>query len=302
MENNTAPALNIVKTATQSVQENLKDLKKHQGIGYRVLSILLSFVFFAFYSKLLFTVFMANEGFFSYDMLLHGNIGLNTFFITTEMIVVLAALLTTGAIIPVSMFIRNQGKNKESPKEYYKLDQTFTVIIFLVSIIFNLISIKVLYKIASSSPEMYMGTFSFFMGISACISLYIFSVFCLSPKYGFLGLLLILMFVGTGTIFLQREASNLFQFGLYYFGIGGNIPVEVQMKSNSNGTTIEGNLVFLSPQNIYLSQEDTSEKITIIPTERTEYITVKSRPKTAKKDTPPLSSKPENPGQQEANQ
>lgn len=229
-------------------------------VSYRLLSALLSFGFFALYSQAVFILFMGNEGFFSYDMLVNGVVGIGVFFLATELIIVTFAVSAVGAMIPALRW-------------WYRgsLDWVHVVVLGVA----NLYVILGVAGALSRSRQDWMIWLVIF-AVSILVCLQIGTLIHGTAKDSLRSLVIVLVCLVGVTAVAHKETVALLEFGLKHFGVGGNVPVTLKLEHSVEAKTVDGHLVFLSPENAYVVL-DGDRRVSIIPRSKAEIISVSSR-------------------------
>lgn len=229
-------------------------------MGYRLFSALLSFGFFALYSQVVFILFMGNEGFFSYDMLVNGAVGIGVFFLATELTVVMFAVSAVGVAIPALRWWYRGNINRAH------------VVGFLV------VNLYVVWGVAgalSRARQDWMIWLVIF-AVSILVCLQIGTLIHGTAKDSLRSLVVVLGCLVCITVMAHKETVALLEFGLKHFGVGGNVPVTLKLEHPAEAKTVDGRLVFLSPENAYVVLDGDS-RVSIIPRSKAEIISVSSR-------------------------
>lgn len=229
-------------------------------VGYRLLSALLSFGFFALYSQAVFILFMGNEGFFSYDMLVNGVVGIGVFFLATELTIVTFAVSAVGVMIPALRWRYRGNVNR-------------THIVGL-----SVVNLYVIWGVAgalSRSRQDWMIWLVIF-AVSILVCLQIGTLIHGTAKGSLRSLVIVLVCLVGITAVAHKETVALLEFGLKHFGVGGNVPVTLKLEQPAEAKTVDGRLVFLSPENAYVVL-DGDTRVSIIPRSKAEIISVSSR-------------------------
>ena len=203
-------------------------------LGWRLLSVCVSLTFFHLYSKTLFIVFMANEGFFSYDFFSSGGGGLEIFFATGELMLIILSISSLGFVIPIIEWI-------------YKKKFPLKAFCFWLPINFFIASLLGI-GVSKSGNATFLF-FSVIFGLAVFINIYIGILLHHTAKRTFRTLCILLGMVISLTAIAPEQISELLKIGLSVYRVGGDIPITVTDKS---GAIKQGTLVFLSPDNVYL--------------------------------------------------
>jgi hypothetical protein len=235
-------------------------LQAPREVGYRLFSALLSFGFFALYSQVVFILFMGNEGFFSYDMLVNGAVGIGVFFFATELTLVMFAVAAVGSLIPLLRWRFRKSVN------WFHVS-----FLGLVNLYFIL---GIAGAIAKSSQYWMVWLVVFLVSLIVCVQLgTLIHGTAKDSLRSLAGVLFILVGI---TAVAPKETVALLEFGLKHFGVGGNVPVTLKLEQSAEAKTVDGRLVFLSPENAYVVLDGDS-RVSIIPRSKAEIISVSSR-------------------------
>lgn len=229
-------------------------------VGYRLLSALVSFGFFALYSQVVFILFMGNEGFFSYDMLVSGAIGIGVFFLATELTIVTFAVSAVGIVVPALRWRFRRSIN-------------WAHVVGL-----GVVNLYVILGVAgalSRSQQDWMIWLVIF-AVSILVCLQIGTLIHGTAKDSLRSLVGVLVCLLAITVMAHKETVALLEFGLKHFGVGGNVPVTLKLEQPAEPKTVDGRLVFLSPENAYVVLDGDS-RVSIIPRSKAEIISVSSR-------------------------
>jgi hypothetical protein len=210
------------------------------ALGYRILSIALSLIFFSAYSKGIFILFMGSEGFFSYDLLTSGTIGIEVFYFTTELFLLFFALAILGALIPALKY--------PLKREFTTTDTAMLVGLLVVNASVWIGLAPALLKAKSNEITSWLVLF----GLMLVICFHLAILFFRPPKDGLRSLLAVLLVLLGLTTIAHKEMVALLQFGLKYFGVGGAIEVVLKTRASGEDQELRGKLMFLSPEHAYV--------------------------------------------------
>jgi hypothetical protein len=231
--------------------EHLRDKLTLKNILYRIINILLFGILFSIYIYVPFIGYMAHYGFFAYDFFVdQGIFAINVFSIFIVFFAISFSFIVTGGLgivfacklIKMKMFKANWyliGMNVlilsllliltvemyEDSQKYYQMLEWYIFLVLLSLIVSTHISIVI--NIYSSVKHQLLSTFFTF-----CILL---------PVFFF--------------VIFPVPSAKLVSNTLATFGVGGNIKVAIIDKANNNKCS-EGELVFLSPENIYFKNHN----------------------------------------------
>ncbi|WP_323588836.1 hypothetical protein [Aliarcobacter butzleri] len=237
----------VNKTFPESFIQNLKP----ENLFYRIINFIFFGWLISMYIYIPFLVYMSNYGFFSYDLFNDGLFAIKI--ISLNMLVLMIGfsfILTGGFGIALA-----SSNSKYSVMKYNKWLILVNIII-LILIIFILIGDNSLFEKRVDK----IAWFLFLFSVSLPISIHISLIFLGSIKAQFISTffsfciilpaLFFSMFMGSAS----KLTSNIFK----SFNLGGDIPVKILNKIDKSEQI--GKLIFLSPDNIYLSNS-TEEKI-----------------------------------------
>ena len=215
---------------------------------FRIITFLLSSFLFSTYPLVIFVIYMYTNHFFSYDFFINGILGMNVFFIFILLIMVLFVLLLGwyAVFIPdiiYNIFILKQLKNLG------------LVFIFILCIFFYIL----LFLEVNKSPEL-LNFFWFIFVFSLLFPMYYGILF--SSKIRKFYSLIYLVFLYAFSIFFMfihsNDISSVVSIVLSKFDVGNKRVIVTDFKSKK---IIKGKLIFLSPSNIYLLQENNGRKV-----------------------------------------
>ncbi len=234
------------------------------GIGWRAASIAISLLFFHFYSKIIFVVFMGKEGFFSYDLFYSGGIGMEVFFATIELMMIIFSASLFGIAIPLFAWA-------------YKKERSWQKICCwgLGNLLMLTLSSIGFYE--SKTVKFYEILIIF--AIAFFIALHIATVVHRPAKKALRSLMILIVMLVGFTFTQPEQMSHLLQVGLSVYGAGGDLPIVV---TDQSAGTKQGTLVFLSPENIFLRLTQGKE-ITTIRRDRVQEFTVSPKNKSTAK-------------------
>jgi len=220
----------------------------------------LSLVFIWLFPKLLFLIYMGNEGFFSYDFFTNGEFGLRVFFSASELFLIVASLAMFGIILPI---VQKQTTGKA--------DWFLFVLFGVMNPLF--LTILVLATLSSKNVE-WLSVLTI-AAVAFFICFHISYLMWKPPSKqirSFLALIFVIfalsMFVPT-----QFAFAAALKLGLRYFGAGGGIAVTIQDREGKLSPPTQGELVLLSPEYAYLRVHG-EQKITVFPLSAALFLTV----------------------------
>lgn len=247
----------IYRTLPESFIKNLTP----ENIFYRAINFLFFGWLMSLYVYVPFLVYMSNYGFFSYDFFINGLFAINVISLYVVLFLVVFSMILTGGF---GIAFACKLSRYNIPK-----GNKFGIIlnIFVISL-----SILFVYDGFSFSK---ISWFSFLFLVSLPISLHVSLMIFGSAKHQFFSAILSFCFVLPMLFFniFPDSTSKLTSIILKKFNIGGDIGIKIVNKLDD--TEYIGKLIFLSPDNIYLSNSD-EEKI-ILERKDSEIIFLKNK-------------------------
>lgn len=253
MTGNELPLGTLAMTRRNSVL-----LRKHWAT---VLVWGLSYLFFHAYAKFVFVLYLAHNGFFSYDFLQSSEYGYGWFFVTAEVVLLLVSMLVFGWILTYLDLL--QDFRRKDPLSFYSL-RFGSMSFFGLALVLQLPG----GSIPSSQQADWVNsiaTVALKFSLPLCIALYLASMLTTSGTqrvwraFAF-GLALIVL-----SFFAREQLSKSVGAGLKVFGAGGMVAIKVYPASG--GEVIEGKLVLHSPQNLYVRAPN-SALLTVVPIDK----------------------------------
>lgn len=230
----------------------------HKETVLKVILWSLSILFLWLFPKLLFLIYMGNEGFFSYDFFENGKFGLRVFFSASELMLIAASLAMFGIVLPI---VQKQSTGKA--------DWFLFVMFGLMNIVF--LTILVLASISSKNNEWLSGLTIAAVAFFICLHI---AYLMWKPPSKQIRTFLALIFVvfGLSTVVSTQFATAL-KLGLRYFGAGGGVAVTIQDREGKLSSPVKGELILLSPEYAYL-RVNSERKITVFPLSAALFITI----------------------------
>lgn len=224
----------------------------------RLLLWLLSILFIWFFPKLLFLIYMGNEGFFSYDFFENGQFGLRVFFSASELMLVVASLAMFGIVLPI---VQKQSTGKA--------DWFLFVMFGLMNVL--LLSILTVTAISSKNDE-WLSVLTV-VAVAFFICLHISFLMWKPPSKQIRSFLALIFVVFSLSSIVSTQFATALKLGLRYFGAGGGITVTIQDREGKLSPPAKGELVLLSPEYAYV-RVNSERKITVFPLSATLFMTV----------------------------
>lgn len=223
----------------------------------RLLAIVLSLTFFYYFPFLVFVSYMGYKGFFSYDLLVSGRIGIDIFYAVGEFVVIILSLAVFGVIVQMVRFIVYRYPNLKPPYASNlkitngdKLAVVFWGIINALMITLIVLGVHGKY----GKPEFSDLIFSviYLAMIAIWVNVHLGVVIYMNAKkvLGSLSLgALLLVYIA---VVYPSPLVRCMDLSLQYFGVGGGLPASMQMKEDGKVENLAGKLIFLSPDNVYV--------------------------------------------------
>lgn len=224
----------------------------------------LSILFIWLFPKLLFLIYMGNEGFFSYDFFANGEFGLRVFFSASELLLVIASLAMFGIILPI---VQKQTTGKTDK------------FLFLFFGLMNILVISIVILVALSSKTNEWSSILTIGAVAFFICLHISYLIWKPPSKqlrSFIALVFVIFYL---SIFLSSQFATALKLGLRYFGAGGGTIVTIQDREGRLSPQIKGELVLLSPEYVYL-RINGEQRITIFPLNAVLFLTIQKEKST----------------------
>lgn len=239
--------LNIKKDIVGIFPQELRKNLTAESIFYRSINFIFFSWLMSLYVYLPFLVYMSNYGFFSYDLFNNGLFAINLIALYIVIFLIVLSIMLTGGFCSI---IACKLSGYEIPK-YNKWLIGLNMFVLTLFILF-------IYDDPLLIEENldYFTWIIFLIVISFPISLHIALIVIGSSKYQFLNVIFSFCFVLPFLFFniFPESTSKLTSKMFKTFGIGGNIPIKIE-NSSDNKTIYNGELIFLSPDNIFLSKE-----------------------------------------------
>lgn len=235
----------------------------------RLLAIVLSLTFFYYFPFLVFVSYMGYKGFFSYDLLSSGRVGIDVFYAVGEFVVVILSLAVFGVIIQAVRFIVYRYPSLKPP---YASNLTVTVGDKFAAVFWGVINALMIALIVLGlhgkygKPEFSDLAFSVFYlaMIAIWVNAHLGVVIYMNARkvLGSLSLGVVLL-VYIAVVF-PSPLVRCMDLSLQYFGVGGGLPATMQLKEDSKIESLAGKLIFLSPENVYFLSPGVDGHILIV--------------------------------------
>ncbi|MFZ6773713.1 hypothetical protein ACO0LB_13435 [Undibacterium sp. SXout7W] len=208
------------------------------SIFWRILAIAMSLVFFNVYSRLIFVIFMGNQGFFSYDLFSDGILGMEIFFGTVEIMMIILSIAFFGLLLPVFQWL-------------FKKEVSWAAVVFFLAAGGLMWSLGIA---AAQSPASKFNSVDYLAitGIFLFITLYFATAMYAPAKKSIRTLLALQAVILCMSAVTPETVVKVLKPGLKMYSVGGDLPIEIMGR---NGDLNKGELVFLSPINLYMRLE-----------------------------------------------
>ncbi len=236
--------------------EKLSTFCEKNDLVFRILSILLSSLFFANIPTLLFLAYMGHYGFFSYDLFSEGIFAMRAFFVMTLLFLLVSSLSFSGFafFITEKYIIKKKWRkniNKTKNKNYLGLiGSTFLFNFFMLVLVF--------FPIAENKTVFVFYVFIIGLFVSAHLAFIVYAM----PYFQFRSLLIAIVVSVFVSFQYQEQLSNALSIVLRNYGIGGNIDVVVK-SGFKDYELLTGKLLLTTPQQIYIKLKGNEEVSTI---------------------------------------
>lgn len=243
---------------TQEFNYIKKPIKENfTPVFLRLIIGIILFVWIASIPAYLLVIYMLENGFFSYDILLDGVLANGIFVFAAAIFFLGLTVIFYGFLFFCFAWLYNKFKIKKVTSIETKV---ITVLLLASSVYFHYILIQIMISLDSYSP------FIPFILLSLSIVIFISSYVNLDSKQRILdwkrplAFLVLSIFI---PIHQPQFTSDFVSIGLHIFKVGGAINAEILDKSRDNRVITSGKLLLLSPQFAYL--KDVDDKLIVVP-------------------------------------
>lgn len=234
----------IYRTLPESFIKNLTP----ENIFYRAINFLFFGWLMSLYVYVPFLVYMSNYGFFSYDFFINGLFAINVISLYVVLFLIVFSMILSGGF-SIAFACKLSGYNIPKGNKFWIIFNIFIISLFILFIYDSFSLSKKTFDIIS--------WLSFLLFVSLPISFHISLMIFGSAKNQFFSALLSFGFVLPVLFFnvFPDSTSKLTSIILKKFNIGGNVDVEIESRLD-NKTSYIGKMIFLSPDNIFLLNEE----------------------------------------------
>jgi len=223
------------------------------GIVYRLILFFVNSLFLSTVPLFAFLLFMGENKFFSYDVIVDSLFALNVFvFIAVLLFLIISFVLCGSVVFFVALFYSN---GKQTRPLYILLALVFLVI--NIAMQYNLAEIL----INENDTLDYMW---FFSTLGVPVFLHIGAVIWAKPKFQLTTLFFMVVICYTSLIAHIKVTNDLITTGLARFGVGGGLAIIVEDRVDRRIKLAQGTLIFMSPENLYISENNKVKGLTII--------------------------------------
>lgn len=219
-----------------------------ESIFYRSINFIFFSYLMSLYIYIPFLVYMSNYGFFSYDLFNNGIFAINLIALYVVIFLVVLSIMITGGFSTI-FACKLSGCNTPKNNKYLIYLNIFVLVLFILFI----------YEDSSLTENIINNLvwIIFLFIISFPISLHMALIFFGSTKSQFFSIIFSFCFLLPFLFFnvFPESTSKLTSKMFKIFGIGGNIPIQIEYRLDNKIIYI-GKLIFLSPDNIFLSNEE----------------------------------------------
>lgn len=233
------------------LEQVLGFLNKHTG---KIIMSLISLFIFPYIILFSFVIYMSYNNFFSYDFFVNGSFGMSLFFDISAIVLLLLSVFTSSSIIILVGYIwKKKNKSIVLDQKSFKALILNKPMIFM-SIFSNLLMILGLIAIGIELKMLSWTIFLIFISIAICvyIGISIFFTFRIQITSYFI-LLFLLVYLSFG---FQEFISKFISIGLKACNVGGNIKASIVFTDNNLDQHLDGELLLLSPQYVFLKHQD----------------------------------------------
>lgn len=258
-----------IKSFFQSLKEELYEALPEQvtknltplNIFFKIINGSILLFLLSIYTYIPFIVYMDQNNIFPYDFFTEeGIFAVNLFSVYILIIALFMSAGLSGGLVAYVALKRNKLK-------------IHFIVKLLIIINFITLACFVLIMILDTSDR--FGYLVFLMVLSFVISVNIVFLFFTTSIQQFIVMISSLGFILPTILFmiLPTQTTTLVSGILSNFGIGGNIEAKVTyvQSNNKSDRSIEGELIFLSPKNIYIKTQ--TDSVLIIERKNTEITT-----------------------------
>ncbi|MBV6814085.1 hypothetical protein ACE15N_20665 [Xanthomonas campestris pv. passiflorae] len=208
---------------------------------------------------MLFVILMSEYDFFSYDIFDAGGFGMTVFYATAELMIVVSGLALFEFVIPLASGMKNR-KIPWSELGFFILLNTFCGLLLIT---------------LSLSRGWEMERHFLPIIISGLAALYIAAALHAPRKLKIRAAIGMIATLIAFAVIYPKPMVNLLANGLRAYGVGGELPVQIVYQ---NGETTRGKLIFLSPENAYITPiKDGASLSTVRRSATREIIIVRNR-------------------------
>lgn len=240
----------------QFIAGKLEELKKDPSSPmYRVVAGLLVSFILSSYPIFVFLIYMWENGFYSYDVIGEG-FSLSIFFYANLILLVVISLFMFGSVTTTMLTWKNL-LSKPEKREKAAFEAFVSNLPF--SIINAIVFFSLLYLMFLAEEK---GIYLFIILVSVIVVALITSLAVGTASFYFKVVVFVTGLMYSLPLLNSEKASILLADGLRFFG-AGNQSVQLVSTNNQSPFKVEGELVFLSPEYVYLKMEEKGSLIVV---------------------------------------
>lgn len=226
-------------------------LTKRDSINQLIVWII-SPIFISNLPIIAFIIFMNENAVFSYDFFLNGLFGLNTFFIFSAFFTFIFGFLLTGAIVPaLEILIRIRNNEQKFASLFLTFTENsssetryFLYIMFALNVAFHFLLFKSRFD---------FNAYFLLLTVGFVVNFHIGMLLFASAKSKLISLIILISFIFFSLFNFHKVTAELVALGMKKFNTGGNPKVSISHESNKSIEIAEGELILLSPANIFIN-------------------------------------------------
>lgn len=233
------------------LEQALAYIYRHSG---KIIMSLISLFTFPYMILYLFVVYMSYNNFFSYDFFVTGTFGMSLFFYTSMLVLLFMSIFSCSSLINIVGIVWHK-KNKDinlNPQGFKTilLDKK----LIALSVFINFVVLVSLIIIGVSVDMIFWTIFILFIASAICIHIGILTFYTLKQQIASYFVIVVLIF-SIGMSF-PDFISKFISIGLKACNVGGNIKATVVFTDSNLEQHLDGELLLLSPQYIFLKHQD----------------------------------------------
>lgn len=251
-------------TSKETFLERLRRYPEEAAL--RLFAILCSLLFFYFFPKLVFITYMGYKGFFSYDFFATGQLGIESFYTMSELLLILASFYVSGVAYKLAK--RRASRHPEwlppyaDPVTFTSTDRGALVATLLLNVVVLAIAVFVAAETSKTGANWASFDLDRFLSrilnlsviflISSWIMRHLGEVRFMRASRVMTSLVvgaLVLVFV---CIEMPGTVARLLDPSLQYFGVGGGLPVSIVFFDGVKRCEVDDRLTLLTPTQVFV--------------------------------------------------